>query len=201
MLNNQNLLGTNHNSLTWDDGRILTIFLSYSSDCKDICQSISSYLTGDMNAALKKYGLNIYPIMYENSHPSSENGGALESSLKDIDSSSILFAFFYKKHGAIIKEEIKHALHLQSKNSIYDICIFFKKLKCYDEIFNPRRAKKIVELKKNLMGTLTYKEYSEEVEVIKKVSQIIIKIICDTKLNEDTTIAVESLGSRAGIAE
>jgi len=174
----------------WKNRQTLDVFLSHSSDCLKICELVKKYLQDDISNALMKYDLNINPIMYENWPPSLKNGTAEQSSLSGVAFSSVLFAFIYKKHGNIRNKEISYAIELFNRNKIQDVHVFFKKI----PKSHKRKADKEVNVfRKSLKEDLTYYTYDNDIDVIKKVSQIIIKAICELKKQEGQTVPDEIL--------
>ncbi len=174
----------------WKSGLRLPVFLSHSSDCKNICDAVVEYLQNDINTSLRKYNLLIDPIMYENWPPSLKNGTATESSLAELESSSIVFAFIYKKHGEIREKEIFYAIELFKENKILDVHVFSRTVPKYHL---KKEDKEVKALRERLKEYLTYYPSNTNTDVIKKVSQIIIKAICELKKQEGQTVPDEML--------
>ena len=175
----------------WKPSLRFDVFLSHSADCKDICETVKKYINDDVNTALRQFNLTIAPIMYEDLPPNKRFGNATESSLAGVESSSILFAFIHKKHGKIRNEEITYAISLQEKGLIQDVNIFFRKVPQYFWI--RKEDEQVKELKEKLRESLTYVEFETDLDVIKKVSQIIMKAICELKKQEGQQIPDETL--------
>lgn len=193
--NLHNPYSTSLGNQKWQNILTLNVFLSHSKDCEEICDLVSNYLTKEVNNALRKYSLSVTPIMYENWPPTLKNGNATQSSLAEVEDSSILFAFIYRRHGNIRNDEIEKAISLYKEEKIQDVCIFFKKTNWP----LPREDKEIISLKKKISSELTYKEFSTDVEVIKVVSQIIMKSLCEIQTLNGAIVPAEELHSGNGV--
>lgn len=183
------------NPRRWKSCLTLDVFLSHSSDCLDVCEAVKTYLQDDINNALREYNLTITPIMYENWPPSLRVGNATTSSLAELEISSIVFAFIYKKHGKIRNEEIFYAIQLCKEKKIQDVHVFFRKVPWFHIT---REDNQVISLRKKLEENLTHFPYESHEDVIKKVSQIIIKAICEIKKLEGAPRPEERLLSGGG---
>jgi hypothetical protein len=174
----------------WNSTLRLPVFLSHSNDCKNICDTVVEYLQNDINNSLRPFNLSIDPIMYENWPPSLKSGTASTSSLAGVEISSVVFTFIYKRHGKIRNEEIFYSIELFNQKKIQDVHIFFKKIPWYH---TTKEDEKVTELRRKLEENLTYYSYDSETDVIRKVSQIIIKAICELKKQEGQIVPEEML--------
>ncbi len=192
MMNSENPFSSIPSQNGWKESLRLDVFLSHSADCREICEVVKDYLQDDINTALRDYALTIQPTMYENWPPSLKNGTATESSLAGVEFSSVVFAFIYKKHGEIRNEEIFHSIELYKQKQIQDVHVFFKEIPFWHWL---KADEKIADLRQKLRESLTYYSYDKDVEVIKRVSQIIIKAVCELKKLDGTPISGERLRS------
>ena len=87
-----NLYRTSSRSL--NENFKLQVFLSHPADCKKICEIVRDYINTGIKNTLNRHGINIHAHMHEDKSPSLRAGGAHDASLKDVEQSVILFAFF-----------------------------------------------------------------------------------------------------------
>lgn len=164
--------------------RIIKVFLSYSSDCRDICGKVKDYIQDNVNAALSDYNVAFIPKMFDYWPPNLAKGTALSSSLLEVESSHLFICFAFKKHGEIREEEIRHAIKIykEKTHDMHDVHIFFQEIPKY-HVFS-KEDPRVTKLRKKLEEELTYSCYRAEADLIKKISQIIIKTVFELRPSE-----------------
>lgn len=157
--------------------RIIKVFLSYSGDSQKYSKAVKSYIQDYVNVSLSDYNVIFSATMFENWVPTLTKGNAEASSLSELEKAHIFISFINKKHGVYREKEINHAIKIFAEQtfSLHDGHVFFK------AIPDNELDSEVIKLKTDIEGKLTHSFFKSETELIKKVSQIIIKTVYELR--------------------